>query len=97
MMEVADVPGLLEDLVACNQSLDVVEKGACGGVGSSGEQWGVVEGRRGRRMGGGAGGGGGGGVEGDGGGWGRRGGRWGRSSVRATCGHPRECGWDQSP
>nr|8GLV_Kg Chain Kg, DHC_N2 domain-containing protein [Chlamydomonas reinhardtii] len=27
MMEVADVPGLLEDLVACNQSLDVVEKG----------------------------------------------------------------------
>ncbi len=27
MMDVADVPGLLEDLVACNQSLDVVEKG----------------------------------------------------------------------
>ncbi|KAG2490029.1 hypothetical protein HYH03_011494 [Edaphochlamys debaryana] len=27
MLEVADMPGLLEDLVACNQSLDVVEKG----------------------------------------------------------------------
>ncbi len=27
MMEVADLPGLLEDLVACNASLDVVEKG----------------------------------------------------------------------
>ncbi|KXZ48211.1 DHC-9 protein [Gonium pectorale] len=27
MMEVADMPGLLEDLIACNQSLDVVEKG----------------------------------------------------------------------
>ncbi|GFR45764.1 hypothetical protein Agub_g7181 [Astrephomene gubernaculifera] len=27
MMEVADMPALLEDLVSCNQSLDVVEKG----------------------------------------------------------------------
>ncbi|GLI65190.1 hypothetical protein VaNZ11_008652 [Volvox africanus] len=27
MMDVADMPGLLEDLIACNQSLDVVEKG----------------------------------------------------------------------
>jgi hypothetical protein len=35
MMDVADVPGLLEDLVACNQSLDVVEKGERGLLGAA--------------------------------------------------------------